>query len=1079
MCVQNSVFRLRALAPFLIAIATTCGPVEGAAPNERFTTKAATGRLAFPVFEPTELKGLDEWILVMDSDSDGDIWCGTSKGRFLRFNPRTRRHQLIECPGEGAINACLCARGKVYLLGRDYPKLRVYDRRTRTWREYTYPTEKANFWYGATISKGRYLILPNYSGETVLWDTQREEGQLIPYPFKGPTPGIVYVAEGERAAYSLIFEYFGDAAEKYKVLKWVRLDLIRREWSDEWPVPHSKQEIKPQQPTETAGEIIWHPHLKNGKMLGFDTKLRRFTAMLDIPGHGSEFFFAGSGNGRGDCGSEYRGIRYYSMSTYDGDDIGIDGKTPHYVNGLLAFDPATKQFDILRLQTEAAYHQTGFTLATKEALFFHSTNIRRPDGSFGKGLNDASGQVMLWQPAREKNVQSKQMALSALVSRPTAKAGLESWTVETRLPRASLRALACRPGGGIVATGGGDGVVRLWDANTGKLLNALVGHDGLVEELAWSPNGTLLASGGYEDRVIIWDARTGQILKTISCGTGGVYTVSWSPDGKLLATGGDGNDNLKIWNRFTGQLVKHLHGHQKSILSTEWSPDGNWLASAADDLTIRLWSTTDWKTVRVLKGHEARIRSIQWSGDSRRLISAGNAGTIRIWDAEIGRTTKVVAGHTDSTSQPAIYDLDWSPDGKTIASVGTDKTVRIWKLDGTIQRTLSWHDSPVMEVCWLGDGSRLVSVDVGGNLCLGDWKTGKLQRKVQSHHAIPNGLAWSPDSLQLAVPCEDSRIRVWTVGKEHVVAFTGPTQKVLSVAWSPDGKHLAGGAEDGTIHVWEVASGKGHEIVRENNSPVTAIAWSPKADGSLAAAQGSGKILLCDPHNGRKRAVLKGHDGGTLALDWSPDGRLLASGGADQAVHIWNSDTGKLQKTLGKHSSRVYSVSFSPNGQSLVSSSYRELWAWSVESNQEPRKLTGHLNWVYATAWSVDGRTLASVSRDRTLKLWDVQRGRTLQSLTGHVGQIDSMSWSPDGRNIATASTWDGTVRLWNARTGSPGSILLPLKSGSSSVVSAEGKLSTFPAKRSSEMVFVVRSAHGQKILRQVEFSAAGRQGSD
>ena len=131
-------------------------------------------------------------------------------------------------------------------------------------------------------------------------------------------------------------------------------------------------------------------------MLGFDTRLKRWTAVIDIPGHGKEFCFSGSGNGLGRCGSEYRGIRYYSMRIYNGGDIGIGGHPSYYVNGLLGFDPNRRKFDILRLVTGDQYHQTEFTLPSGNALFFHSTNVRKRDGSFDKGLNDAEGEVSIW-----------------------------------------------------------------------------------------------------------------------------------------------------------------------------------------------------------------------------------------------------------------------------------------------------------------------------------------------------------------------------------------------------------------------------------------------------------------------------------------------------------------------------------------------------------------------------------------------------------------------------------------------------------------------------------------------------------
>ncbi len=362
-------------------------------------TRSEFGTLELPRFEAVALEGLRDWLLVMDMDRDGVIWSGTTGGRFLSYTPATRQFALHDIPAKGPINACLCVGDNVYLLGREYPKLRVYRRSTGRCDEYSYPAKMVNFWYGCRVIDDQHLGLFNYAGDTVLWDCRRDTGELIRYPFEGPPAGIGYIAESGAAVYSLVFEYFADAASKYRLVKFVRLDLKQRRWSDEWAIPTTLDDTAPIRADETAGETLWHPHLTNGMMLGFDTKHRRWTSLLEIPGHGTIFSFASSGNGTGGCGSEYRGLRFYSMSTFHGDDSrGIDGNLPHYLNGLLVFDPRSRTFDMLRLDSGTQYLQTGFTLPANGQLYFHSTNIRHPDGTFGKGLNDAEGEVLFWQP---------------------------------------------------------------------------------------------------------------------------------------------------------------------------------------------------------------------------------------------------------------------------------------------------------------------------------------------------------------------------------------------------------------------------------------------------------------------------------------------------------------------------------------------------------------------------------------------------------------------------------------------------------------------------------------------------------
>jgi WD40 repeat protein len=668
--------------------------------------------------------------------------------------------------------------------------------------------------------------------------------------------------------------------------------------------------------------------------------------------------------------------------------------------------------------------------------------------------------------------QLNRMTPSALVVRPSVKRGLESWTVETHLGHGGLHALASHPNGHLVAIGGGDSVIRLWDLGKSQLKNVLAGHSALVSDLAWSPDGTLLASGAYDDRVLIWDTQTGIILRVITCGTGGLDSVSWSSDGKLLATGGYGTNTLKIWNPLNGDLVKHLGGHRMTISSTAWSRDGKWLASASNDKTIRLWNTTTWKLDKVLTGHAVRVRCIDWSADSRHLVSADNASKIRVWNIDSGQTTLTLSGRRP------IADISWSPDGKKIAGSSYDATMRIWNLQGTLERTITCHDASVMRVNWLGDGSRLVSVDREGDLCLSDATTGTLLKKIPSHHAIPHDLAWSPNGRKLAIACEDSHVRVWNIEQRQVISFSGHDGKSLSLAWSSDGEYLASGSADGEIQIRHIDSKKILRILHQKDTPVNALAWSPNKNGLLASAGGDGIIRLWNPHTGHQAVSLEGHAKGVYALDWSPSGELLVSGGEDRAVRIWNTASGKLQKTLGTHGRRIYCIAWSGDGQSLASTSHEELWLWkmgdgNVQSPSGPRKLSGHVNWVRDVAWSPDGSRLASTGRDRTLRFWDYQTGRNISTLRGHAGQIDSMDFSPNGRTIATASTWDGSVRLWNTRTGLQVSTLLPLQGGVSAIVDADGKNIVFPADAGSELVYLIRTPQGQRMMEQREFNAA------
>lgn len=170
--------------------------------------------------------------------------------------------------------------------------------------------------------------------------------------------------------------------------------------------------------------------------------------------------------------------------------------------------------------------------------------------------------------------------------------------------------------------------------------------------------------------------------------------------------------------------------------------------------------------------------------------------------------------------------------------------------------------------------------------------------------------------------------------------------------------------------------------------------------------------------------ILDGHAGSVLGLDFSPDGKWLASSSRDATILFRDAHTGAVSRTLKDHTADVYAVRFSPGGELLAScSGDKTIRLWDTRTFETQAVLEGHTDIVRAVAFSPDGKTLASVSLDQSVRLWNVATARLQKTLTGHTARVKSVVWSPDGETIATAST-DRTIRLWDARTGETRAVL-------------------------------------------------------
>ncbi len=575
------------------------------------------------------------------------------------------------------------------------------------------------------------------------------------------------------------------------------------------------------------------------------------------------------------------------------------------------------------------------------------------------------------------------------------------------------------------------GELILWNLDARKEIIRWSAHSGWVEALVFSPDGRVAISGGADGQIILWDAQTGTEIRRLDGLPSGIVGLAITTNDALFAGSQDGS--MILWDLQSGAILQRFANSPAALTTLAVAANSPLAATGYKDGRLILWDLTSGNPLRQVEGNGEPMVGVAVSPDGSYVITT-MVLTISKIDSQSGIVTNAYS--TGGTPGPVMI----SPDGKSALVLLGGGILQVSTAD--MHQMLMLMPGAELEdytACDLSqDGRMLITGHANGTLRLWSVVEALEYKTSQTGLTFSDSLSISQDGQYLLLGDAGAGAHsplLWQIANAKVIQNFQENNIVTapqSVVLSPDGQYAAAGG--GNINtnmpqasIWSLESGEVLcHLESEYRSPVRSLAFSPDSQYLLVGSQ-STELELADAKNDlilwdvqncqlvRRFAMDQKLDVTDIAF--SSDGKLAATGTAySKYVSLWDVGTGQELRRFSLPVSSgflpIFDVAFGVDDQTILAPGLGTIYQWEINSGKILRQFIGATDMIWSLDASPDGKYLLSGANNGEVILWDLATGEELYKLPAHTMPVLGVTFSPDGKYAYSIST-DGLLVQW------------------------------------------------------------------